>query len=454
MKKVALIARREFTTAVLNKGFLIGLLLMPVLGVVLMVAAPLIFNPGPLDVRGELAIVDPTGEVLPEIRKVFDPAVVAARRDAELKRALADAPAIVRQVPGGAGSFVDALNQSAQLTIVELPSSSGADRETRWLAGSAPGRRRLAVAVVHPDAVTVPSGGKDGGYDLYVMANLEWRLEDLIQEGLQDAIVAARARVQQLDRERIEALLNVPRARPTVVDRAGVKASTSRGLDMVLPLVLAGLLVFGVVMGGQALLLSTVEEKSSRVIEVLLSAVSPMQFMAGKIIGHLAVILLVLTVYAGLGMLGLVAFALAGLLNPWLVVYLLAFFLTSFLLFGAVFAAAGAAVNDMKEAQTLLGPIMLLLVGPWLLAFPMVSAPDSTLATVLSFIPPVNAFAMMVRLGSSSPPPAWQSLLSLAISLAAAWVAVWFAAKIFRIGLLMHGRPPDLRTLIRWARAA
>ena len=123
--------------------------------------------------------------------------------------------------------------------------------------------------------------------------------------------------------------------------------------------------------------------------------------------------------------------------------------------FGAVFAAAGAAVNDMKEAQALMGPVMLLLMGPWMLAFPIMRAPDSTLAVVLSFVPPVNTFAMMLRLASSNPPPLWQTLLSIAIGIAAADAgAIWFAAKVFRIGLLMHGKPPNMRTLVRDGREA
>jgi ABC-2 type transport system permease protein len=97
---------------------------------------------------------------------------------------------------------------------------------------------------------------------------------------------------------------------------------------------------------------------------------------------------------------------------------------------------------------------MLILMGPWIMAFPIVRNPDSAAAVALSFVPPVNAFVMMMRLASSTPPPTWQVLLSLAIGVAAAWGAIWFAAKVFRIGLLMHGKPPDLRTLLRWARMA
>jgi ABC-type Na+ efflux pump permease subunit len=225
-------------------------------------------------------------------------------------------------------------------------------------------------------------------------------------------------------------------------------------LNIMLPIVLAAFMLIGVMVGGQTLLMSTVEEKSSRVIEVLLSEVTPFELMAGKILGQLAVSLLVLTVYVGLGFALLIAFAAVGLLDPMLIVYLLAFFLISYAFFGAVFATAGAAVNDMKEAQTLMGPIMLMLMGPWMVAFSIVRDPESPLAVVLSFVPPVSSFVMMLRLSSTAPPPFWQVGLSMAVGIAAATGAIWFAAKVFRIALLMHGKPPNLATLVRWVRAA
>ena len=116
--------------------------------------------------------------------------------------------------------------------------------------------------------------------------------------------------------------------------------------------------------------------------------------------------------------------------------------------------AIGAAVNQMTEAQSLFGPVMLVLMLPYVLS-PMIGrAPNSTFSTVVSFLPPINTFAMMSRIASDAPPPAWQVWLTVLVGVAAAYAAVWFAAKVFRIGLLMHGKPPNFATLIRWARAA
>ena len=199
---------------------------------------------------------------------------------------------------------------------------------------------------------------------------------------------------------------------------------------------------------------STIEEKSSRVIEVLLSAVSPVELMAGKILGRMGASLVVLGLYVAIGMAALLSFALLGLLDPWLLFYLVVFFVIAYLVNASLMVAVGAAVNEMKEAQSLMIPVMLMLMAPWILAAPIARDPNSTFSTVISFIPPLNTFTMLIRMASSAPPPLWQVWISIAIGVASVCAAMWLASKVFRIGLLMYGKPPDFATLIRWVRAA
>jgi ABC-2 type transport system permease protein len=206
--------------------------------------------------------------------------------------------------------------------------------------------------------------------------------------------------------------------------------------------------------GGQTLMGSTIEEKSNRVVEVLLSAASPLELMWGKLLGQLVVGLISMSVYIGLGILALYQFSMFGLLDPMLVVYLLVFFLLSYLVYGALMMTIGAAVNTMADAQSLLGPVMILLIAPYVMSGILGRAPNSAISVAISMIPPFNGFGMMARLASDTPPPFWQVLASIAIGLGAAAVTVWFAGKIFKIGLLMHGKPPSFGTLIKWARMA
>ena len=205
-------------------------------------------------------------------------------------------------------------------------------------------------------------------------------------------------------------------------------------------------LMVSVMVGGQYLLTTTVEEKSSRVVEVLLSALSPMQLMTGKIAGQLGVGLVILLIYGSIGGGALILFGLADLLGFMSLLYMVLFFLIAYVTVGALMAAIGSSVNDMREAQSLQGPVMISLVIPYMLWFPISRDPNSVFATVISFLPPVSPFVMMLRITSTEPPPTWQVLLSILVGLVGVYViAVWAAAKIFRIGLLMFGKPPNLR---------
>jgi ABC-2 type transport system permease protein len=91
---------------------------------------------------------------------------------------------------------------------------------------------------------------------------------------------------------------------------------------------------------------------------------------------------------------------------------------------------------------------------PWFLWMPISRDPNSMLSVIASFVPPINTFGMLLRLSSTEPPPAWQVWLSILIGVLFVYVSVWCAARVFRIGLLMTGKPPNFRTLIRWIRAA
>ena len=455
MRKILHIALREFVATVATKGFVIGLLLLPAMMAIVAIAAPRLFGQRNFRAEGQIAVMDPTGLVTPKLRDAVNPATIAARRAEDATRTLAAAPAAVRQVAGNTPALAAefALGQIPNLTVVPEPADADVQQVKEWLKEDAAGAsRHLALVVVHADAVA-PAAGTYGSYDLYVPPNLDNRIENVVQQSLRDAIISARMGAERLDRGRIEALMRVERAPSVTVTKTNERATVS-GFNVVLPFVFAGLMVFGILLGGQGLLTSTVEEKSSRVVEVLLSAVSPLELMAGKLIGQLGVSLVVLGVYGGIGLVALVSFALAGLLDPWLLFYLVVFFVIAYTVNASLMLGIGAAVNEMREAQSLLTPIVLLLMIPWMFAQPIGRDPNSTFSTVISFIPPVNTYTMLIRMASATPPPLWQVWLSIAIGIASALATVWGAAKVFRIGLLMYGKPPNFATLVRWARAA
>ena len=453
MKKIGLIARREFLATVGNKGFIIGLLIMPAIIGVAALIGPRLANARSPQVTGSVAVVDPTGRIAGELTAVMSPAAIEARRLENARRAVA-------QAAPGAGAAVSDRNLQQlggsipQLRLVERPGDADVQREKDWLLQQDEAGRNLALVVIDPGAVARPAGRPDyGTYALYVSSALDDATETVIHESVRQALVNARLAAGSLDREVVEATMRVARPQSVIVTAAGEQRA-QRGFTRALPFILGILMFIGVMIGGQTLMTSTVEEKSSRVVEVLLATVSPFELMAGKLLGQLAVGLLAMAIYVGMGLFALYSFALLGLIDPMLVVYLVLFFLITYLVFGALMTAIGASVNQMADAQSLMGPVMMLLVFPYILS-PMIGrAPNSTFSVVMSFLPPFNTFVMMSRLASDAPPPAWQVWVTIGIGLGAAYAAVWFAAKVFKVGLLMHGKPPNFATLVRWARMA
>ena len=210
------------------------------------------------------------------------------------------------------------------------------------------------------------------------------------------------------------------------------------------------LLMISVMSSGQYLLTTTIEEKSSRTMEVILSAVSPLELLTGKILGQMAVGLTILVTYSSMGILGP---GVDGDVRPSRPVAARStcfiFFLITYVIMGSIMAAIGSAVNELREAQSLMTPVTLFMMIPWLFWYPISRDPNSVFATIISFVPPMNAFAMLLRLTSTSPPPMWQVWLSIVVGIVAAGGALWFASRIFKIGLLMHGRPPNFATLLK-----
>jgi ABC-2 type transport system permease protein len=464
MKKIVHIAEREFLATAGTKAFIFGVLIMPVVVGVLIVVMPRMWREGPPKVEGEIAIVDPTGQVAAGVQSFLRPDRIAQRRQEAYRRMQEAMPPALRAVAGGEETSKEGIERAFESALGDVPRLSilalgpGSDVEAakgplRTVAAKGSGSsERLALVVVHADAVErKPGAARFGSYDLFVRSKLDDRVTDEIGDGIRDAIIGARIRGSGLDRREVDALTNVDRVPSRTVTTAG-EGRTNELLNQLIPAALLGLLLASVLMSGQYLLTTTVEEKSNRVVEVLLSAVSPMELMVGKILGQFAVGLLVLALYLGLGVIALLSFASLGLLDPMLIVFLLLFYLLAYLSVGAFMAAIGSAVNEMREAQGLMTPVMMIIMIPWFLWMPISRDPNSLLATVLSFVPPVSNFVIMLRLASSTPPPFWQTLLAIVAGAAGVYASLWFAARVFRIGLLMYGKPPNLATLIRWAR--
>lgn len=440
--RIWMIATRDFTATVGSKAFLIGLLMLPLMVGLLMLLGPLVLSAHGPQVRGEIEVIDRTGAVAQDLRTELKPATIVARRTELQQQALQ------------AGGPPPAMSTAPVLTVKELGASAEVEPHKAWLIEPTAQARHLALVVIPEDAVTLHAGERSyNTYQLYVSRGLDDATETVIREGVSEALVSARLKAKALDRADIETTLRVARPKAIVVLPKG-EQSEDRGLRRFLPFICGVLLFLGVMLGGQALMTSMIEEKSSRVVEVLLAAVSPLELMWGKLLAQLGVGLLVLGVYVGIGFPALAQYTASAALDPMLAVDLGLLFIVAYLTYGALMLTVGAAVSQMADAQSLLTPVIMLLVIPYVLTMFVGQAPSSALAVSLSFVPPVNTFVMLARLASDAPPPGWEVAATLLVGLAFAALILWFAAKVFRIGLLMHGKPPDFGTLVRWARMA
>jgi ABC-2 type transport system permease protein len=214
----------------------------------------------------------------------------------------------------------------------------------------------------------------------------------------------------------------------------------------------------------QGLLLSTIEEKSTRVIEVLLSSVSPRQLMAGKILGAMSVGLTTVLTWAAL--FAGVALVLPGVLDRGLgpleldlmsVIadprYLLSFvcyFLLAYLLFATLLVGIGSLCNTVQESQTLMAPVTALMVIPMLGMISLADDPDSMVARVMSYIPPFTPFAMMGR--AAVPPPLLDYVVTTILLLLSIYAVFVAAVRVFSVGILMTGKPPSWSEIVKWLR--
>ena len=218
-------------------------------------------------------------------------------------------------------------------------------------------------------------------------------------------------------------------------------------------LLLATVLFITLLSYGVMIMRSVLEEKASRVIEVLLCSATPDELMSGKILGVGAVGLLQVVTWGAMGL----AFAaprgttpLAGHVVPLsLMIYFAIFYLLGYLLYSAMFAAVGATFNSTDEAQHWNFVIISPLICACTLITPVAAAPNSTLAVVTSLIPFCSPVLMYMRLAVENP-PTWQIVLSFAILVVTIYIVQRIATRIYRIGILMYGKRPSVREMFKW----
>jgi ABC-2 type transport system permease protein len=408
MSRLLKIARREYIAYVRTVGFWLSMLLMPI-GLLVGASAPMMMDkaaPVPT-----LSIVDLGAE---GYGAAIAPHLEDEDADGKPRALIVDAP-VKLTAPGEAGAALKP-----------------------WLTGERllPGGRKLdAVAIIHGEAV-----------DFWSSSLADRTLEQAVKTALTQAIRGQRLKAAGLTAEEVRAL---GRIEPKVTAYSPKAATGEVSLRDRLPGIVGfalGMLLWSVIFTGAGILLnSVIEEKSSRILEVLLASASAPEIMFGKILGAAGVTATVLAVWAGLGGTALATLnpeiardVVSVLLANGMIFYFLFYLVGGYLMYASLFIAVGAFCETTREAQTLLGPIMILLTIPLIFMSQAIRRPDAPVLEVLSWIPPFTPFIMTAR--AASQPPLWQMAATGLMMAATTALVIWIAGRAFRAGALSTGR--------------
>jgi ABC-2 type transport system permease protein len=339
-----------------------------------------------------------------------------------------------------------------------------------WQVDEVPVETPVATLLARVEAeeidgfLTVPADAVAGGEIVYQGDNATNQgVARLIEMQVSDAVQDARARDARLSDEQLAALRKPVRfeARHTTGEGAG----SSGGATFVLGFIVAFIVYMAIVLYAVNVMRSVVQEKTNRIMEIMVAAAKPRALMLGKIVGVGGVGLIQLVIWLGIGALtleyrmeivGALGASGAGIVLPALsvaqVAVIVTYFVLGYFFYAALYAAIGAMVNSDQEAQQAQTPVVLFLIVPLTCLNVIAGDPRGSTAEILTQIPFFSPVLMPMRylLGGAGPA---QVAISLAILAASTVVVALAAARIYRIGILMSGKRPSLRELGRWLRS-
>jgi ABC-2 type transport system permease protein len=217
------------------------------------------------------------------------------------------------------------------------------------------------------------------------------------------------------------------------------------------PFAVAMILAMIVMVGSAPMLQNVTQDKSQRIVETLLGAATPFELMTGKVLGSAGVSITSSLLYVVAGVLAVNALGIAGLLPLTIIPWFYAYLLADVVMLCAFAAALGACCSTPQDAQNLAIVLLLPCIIPMFMLVTVLRQPNSMMATAMSLIPPFTPILMLLRQSMSGGVPAWQPWVGLAGVLIFAAATVWAASRIFRVAILMQGKPPQLAQMVRWA---
>jgi ABC-2 type transport system permease protein len=437
LDNIVAVTKREYLQRVRTKGFWIGTLILPLFVLAVSVLPSILMSAS--EAKQSIVVVDETGR----LGEAF-----AARANARSG-----------QVPPG-GEERELVVDEAQTARFDIKlEPPAADREAQRADLDRQVREKTIDAWVW-----IPAGMLAGGQVEYHARSVS---NVFTQDALEDDLswVVRRARLQGagIDPERVDELTRSVRLETQRVSEEGSRAEAGIiGMFFALGLFLT--LYMAMLLWGQQVMNGVLEEKGSRVIEVVISAVTSFELMMGKLVGICLVGLTQLGIWFGTvavltapGVVAALALMPKGVslptLTPGILLHLILLFILGFFAFATLYAAIGASFNNLQEAQQAASVVAIFIIVPVMVMWPVINDPNSRMATVLSLIPLFTPLLMPLRILIEMP-PAWQLALAYLLTLGFVVGMVWFCSKIYRIGILMYGKKPTFKEIWKWTRYA
>ncbi|MGN0220202.1 MAG: ABC transporter permease [Muribaculaceae bacterium] len=321
------------------------------------------------------------------------------------------------------------------------------------------------VLVIGADIIKNPSN-----VSLYTRGSLSMQLENEISSSIKHTVESIRLKEYNIaNLARIMEEINADVSLSTFRLDKDESSETSSVMSYIIGMVMSLMLYMFILLYGQMVMTSIIEEKNNRVLEIVVSSVKPAYLMLGKILGVGLVALTQILIWALIicsvttwGIPSLVAGVTDGdLLSIFGVLgdsgymlslfgYLILFLIGGYLFFSAIYAAIGSAVDNIQDASQLQSVAVIPIILGMVFSMTVVNDPDSTMALWASIVPLTSPMVMMARLPFGI--PAWQIVTSLVVLYLSFIFLVWLAAKIYRVGIFMYGKKPSFAELIRWAR--
>jgi ABC-2 type transport system permease protein len=459
MYKVRVVAVREFKAVVLTKAFIISLAVMPLLMSGSMLARAILSNQTAPDEKA-YAIVDHTGgEMFRRLEKAVEKRNKRDIIDPETGERTDPIFKLVKVVPA-ADVKRQRFELSEQVRKGELRGfvEIGAKLPEK-LSKEEADLLRKARAKAGKDSISYGSELGDDKIVRYFAINKidsdfpRWLIVRLNMEinFMRRGITAEPPSLENAAQfTEVPIVISSPLIANPLTGQIEEPKEVSIVASILMPVILVMMVFLLVMVGCSPLMQGVVEEKSQRIAEVLLASLTPFELMLGKLLGSVAVSVVLMLVYLGGGWWCAWYFGYGDYVQPGIVVWYVAFQILAILMYGALFIGVGAACTDIKETQALLMPIVALLCVPMFVLLQVIQEPDGTFATVISLIPPATPMHMVARLAVSPGIPPWQPLLGMLLVLITTVLFVFAASRVFRVGLLAQGKGASYVQIIKW----